>query len=63
MVFLPDNPSCYDAGVEAQIRSNGGRNDVITIRMWFACERERARNCERDREKEREIERWIDESS
>lgn len=34
VVFVPDNPSCYDAGVEQQIRSNGGRNDVTTIRMW-----------------------------
>lgn len=34
VVFLPDNPSCYDAATEALIRSNGGRNDVTTIRMW-----------------------------
>ena len=34
MVFLPWNPTCYDAGVEAEIQSNGGRNDVATVKMW-----------------------------
>lgn len=34
VMFLPDNSNCYDAGTEALIQSNGGRNDVITIRMW-----------------------------
>lgn len=34
VVFLPDNPTCYDPSEEALIRSNGGRNDVVTIRMW-----------------------------
>lgn len=34
VVFLPDNPSCYSAAVETMIRSNGGRNDIETRRMW-----------------------------
>jgi hypothetical protein len=34
VVFLPYNPSCYDAATEALIQSNGGRNDVTTIKMW-----------------------------
>lgn len=33
-VFLPYNPSCYDAGTVAQIQSNGGRNDVTTVPVW-----------------------------
>jgi hypothetical protein len=34
VVFLPKNSNCYDVTVEKMIRSNGGRNDVVTIPMW-----------------------------
>lgn len=34
VVFLPYNTNCYDETTEQQILSNGGRNDVVTIKMW-----------------------------
>ena len=34
IVFLPDRPDCYNSEEEKKIQSNGGRNDVTTIRMW-----------------------------
>ncbi len=34
VVFLPYNPTCYDPGVEAEIQSNGGKNDITTVKMW-----------------------------
>lgn len=34
VVFIPDNPTCYNQAEEVKILSNGGRNDIITIKMW-----------------------------
>ena len=33
-VFVPFNPTCWDAGTVALIEDNGGRNDVVVIPMW-----------------------------